>query len=144
MAELGIGQLPMIMRHYPHMLAEDDAVWSKYLASPISVIHRVWYDVHCGQPMALPEGAGELDRRIAFGVSRKRIDAICSVGGGYWVVEVKPRATMQAVGQVLAYTDLFKTEYSPAGQVWPVVVASSVDEDILPLADSLGVGLVVV
>ena len=45
MAELGPSMKPMVMPHYPHMMAEDTEVWSKYLASPLVPIKEVWYDV---------------------------------------------------------------------------------------------------
>lgn len=125
------------------MLAEDIAVWSKYLADPVVPIKELWYDVHVGQGMLLPVGASNLDKRIAAGVSRKRIDVVCSVGGGFWVVEIKPFANMLALGQVLSYTRLFVAEYRVDGEVWPVIVCDSVDEDLLEEFDGYGVGVIV-
>ncbi|MBA7479328.1 hypothetical protein ES707_14762 [subsurface metagenome] len=113
---------PMVMPHYPHMMAEDIAVWSTYLASPLVPIKEVWYDVHVGGAVKLPEGAGEIEQQVALGVSRKRIDVVARVGGGFWVVEVKPFASMLALGQVLSYSRLFVKEYAPVGEVWPVIV----------------------
>lgn len=131
------------MPTYPHMLAEDTAVWSKYLASPLVPIKELWYDVHVGMGIPLPAEASDMDRRIAAGISRKRIDVVCRVGGGFWVVEVKPRANMVALGQVLTYSRLFALEYSPRGEVWPVIVCDSADEDLVAQFDELGVAVIV-
>ncbi len=142
MALLGKSQKPIVMPHYPHMLAEDIEVWSRYLADPIVPITEVWYDVHVGRGMPLPVGAGDIDRRIAAGVSRKRIDAVCRIGGGFWVVEIKPFASMLALGQVLSYTRLFLEEYEVTGEVWPVIVCDRADEDLINEFEALGVAVI--
>ncbi len=134
---------PMVMPHYPHMMAEDTEVWSKYLANPLVPIKEVWYDVHVGGAVRPVDEADLLSARIAAGISRKRIDVVAAVGGGYWVIEVKPFASMLALGQVLSYTRLFKMEFAPAGEVWPVIVCDAVDEDLLDEFDAAGVAVVV-
>lgn len=139
MADLGKSQKPIVMTHYPHMLAEDTAVWSKYLADPVLAIKEVWYDVHVGQAMLLPVGAADLDKRIADGVSRKRIDVVCAVGSVLWVVEIKPFASMLALGQVLSYTRMFIEEFRPTVEVTSVIVCDAVDDDLLDEFEALGV-----
>ncbi len=112
MLALRIGQKPVVMPTYPHMLAEDTEVWSKYLKNPLVPFHKVWYDVHVGAGIPLSADASDMDRRIAAGISRKRIDVVAAVGGGFWVIEVKPRANMVALGQVLTYSRLFVLDYA--------------------------------
>lgn len=130
MVKLGKSQHPVIMSHYPHMLAEDTEIWTSYLSDPTDEILEVWYDVHLGQNMLLDENASEMDKRIADGISRKRVDVVCRVQGGYWVVEIKPLASMYALGQVLSYTRLFSQEYIYSGFLHPVVICKVLDEDL--------------
>ncbi len=125
------------------MLAEDTDVWSRYLANPIISIAAVWYDVHVGAGIKADSEASEAIRRVAAGVGRKRIDCICKVAGGFWVVEIKPLASMLALGQVLTYVRLFVVEFEVDGEVWPVVVCDSVDEDLLDEFEELGVAVIV-
>ncbi|MBA7708109.1 hypothetical protein ES703_116997 [subsurface metagenome] len=139
MADLGAGNKPVIRPHYPHMLAEDNSVWTRFLTTDAHRLKEVWYDVKVGLPVLLDVGASDIERRIAAGVTRKRIDVVCSVAGGFWVVEIKPRASMQALGQVISYVRMFKIEYAPAGQVIPVIVCDSYDEDLVDEFDELGV-----
>lgn len=127
------------MPHYPHMMAEDRAVWTKFLTTDRNRLKRVWYDVKVGYGVLLDLGASDVERRIAAGLTRKRIDVVCSVGGGFWVVEIKPRASMHAIGQVISYARLFLKEYSPAGQVVPVIVCDQYDHDLLDEFDELGI-----
>ncbi|MBA7665264.1 hypothetical protein ES703_73334 [subsurface metagenome] len=144
MSALGLGQKPIVMSSYPHLLAEDTEVWSAYLADPVAPIKEVWYDVHVGAIPSLPEGATVLDQKVALGVYRKRIDVVCRVGGGFWVVEIKPFGSMLALGQVTSYTRLFIAEYRPAGEVWPVVVCSEVDLDLIDDFEAAGVAVITV
>ena len=139
MADLGPGQKAIVRPRYPHFLAEDTAVWTKFLETDRDRLKEVWYDVRVGQAVLLPVGASDMERRIAAGLTRKRIDVVCLVEGGYWVVEVKPRASMLAVGQVLSYVRLFAAEYEVTGEVIPVIVCDDYDEDLLDEFDELGI-----
>jgi len=127
------------MPHYPHMLTEDTLVWTKFLKTDSHRLKEVWYDVRVGLPVLLDLGADDRERRIAAGLTRKRIDVVCHVGGGFWVVEIKPHANMYALGQTLTYSRLFSLEYTPGGQVIPVIVCDSYDEDLVAGFDELGV-----
>jgi len=130
-SKLGPAMKPMVMPHYPHMLAEDVTVWSLFLRKNPGLLQKVWYDVKVGAPMPLPVGATDIQRLVALGVSRKRIDVVGLTFTGLWVIEVKPYGNMVALGQAIAYTGLFKKEYEVAVAVSPVVVCASVDKDLI-------------
>jgi len=141
---IGRGQRPIVMPHYPHMMAADAAIWTEYLRDPVVPVLEVWYDVHVGRAVEVGAGAGDMERRIAAGLTRKRIDCVCRVAAGYWVVEVKPRGDMQALGQVLSYTRLFRQEYRAGGEASPVVVCGEVDEDLVEEYEARGVAVIAV
>lgn len=143
MVALGKSQKPIVMPSYPHMLTEDTEVWSKYLAKPVLPIKEVWYDVHVGQAVLLPVGADSLDERIARGITRKRIDVVCRVDSSLWVVEIKPFASMLALGQVLSYTRMFIEEFRPTEDVASVIVCDAVDRDLLDEFEALDVMVIV-
>ena len=130
MANLRPGQKPLVLPYYPHMLFEDVEVWTRFLQSDRGRILEVWYDVHVGQPVAVPEGSPEYMKLVALGVTRKRIDVVCRVAEGFWVVEVKPYANALALGQVLNYTRLFGIEYPAAVPARPVIVCDIADDDL--------------
>ena len=131
------------MTHYPHMLSEDTDVWTKYLQRPVKPILEVWYDVHVGSGMADHFAGDALGTRIASGVLRKRIDAVCLLEDSIWVVEIKPLASMLALGQVISYYRMFVSEYSIIRRVFPVVICDAVDEDLISTYRAAGVGLIV-
>jgi len=112
------------------MLFEDVEVWTRFLEAEHPEIFELWYDVHVGEPMKVPPGVRPEIVAVAAGVSRKRIDVICRVDGGFWVVEIKPFGNMVALGQALGYWGLVMKEFVLEGRVWPVVVCDTVDPDL--------------
>jgi len=131
MQVLGHSQKPIVMAHYPHMLPKDRRIWTAFLEAGVVEIKEVWYDVHVGQGVLLPVGSSDLDRRIRDGITRKRIDVVARVGDQFWVVEVKPRADMYGLGQVLTYVRLFMREFATVEEVVPVIVCNEADLDLL-------------
>jgi len=121
------------------MMVEDTFVWTKFLESKFVEIKEVWYDVHVGMSVFLGEGADDMDKRIAAGITRKRIDVIAAVAGGLWIIEIKPYASMYAVGQVLTYVRLFNKEYTSPGRTVPVIICDDYDEDLVDEFDEFGV-----
>lgn len=141
--DLGPGRVPLLRPHYPHMLAEDNAVWSTFLDQNFERLQEVWYDVRVGMPVELEDGASEMELRIARGLTRKRIDVVAISGGNYWVIEVKPYASMLALGQVISYARLFALEYEIRGRVIPVVVCDEVDGDLVDEFEEMGIMVLV-
>lgn len=121
------------------MLQEDNDVWTSFLQTDADRIQKIWYDVHVGKPMYLPDTATEMEKKVAAGVSRKRIDVVCLVDSEFWVIEVKPVAGMLAAGQVITYARLFAQEYLRSGRVIPVVVCNEIDADVIDGFRELGV-----
>ncbi|GAI77685.1 unnamed protein product, partial [marine sediment metagenome] len=108
---LGPGLSPKVLKRYEHMMREDYATWTTFLQSREMFLDEVWYDVHVGQAMAVPEGSPVYMEAHAAAVSRKRIDVVGRTAKEFWIIEVKPYANMQAIGQVLIYEDLFCREF---------------------------------
>ena len=138
-----IGQKPIVRVRYPHMMPEDTRVWTKFLQQQRFDIREVWYDVHVGSDVLVGSNVDPLSYSISRGLTRKRIDVVARVAGGFWVVEVKPRADMRALGQAQIYARLFVKEMRPTGLVIPMVVADEVDPDIVSEIDDLGVAIIV-
>lgn len=138
---LGLGQAAVIMPHYPHMLEEDRRVWTRFLETERHRLVRVWYDVRVGGAVDVGSDADELLGRISRGLTRKRIDVVARVGGGYWVIEVKPFGSMLALGQAITYRDLFMREFRPAEEVVGVVVCDKADADMIDEFEAEGIGL---
>lgn len=141
--QLEQGRQPFMRPHYPHFLAEDNKVWSTFLEQNFELLQQVWYDIRVGKPVELPDDSSDMEKRIALGLTRKRIDVVATSGGNYWVIEVKPFAGMLALGQVISYARLFAMQYRVRGRVIPVIVCDEADDDLLGSFEELGVMVLV-
>jgi hypothetical protein len=139
---LGVGEKPIVRVKYTHMLKEDYATWSAFLESDIIRLDEVWYDVHVGREMAVPPGSPEYMLAVVSGISRKRIDVVGRSGGTIYIIEVKPHANMEAIGQVITYRELFVKEFEISGPVRMLVVSQTSDADILKTAQDLQVKVI--
>jgi len=120
------------------MMALDRDVWTRFLEAEAFPITEVWYDVHVGEGLRLPADAPQLDQKISSALYEKRADVIARVGSQLWVVEVKPKADMTALGQIITYRELFLQKYRPAESVLGVVVCDQVDDDLLLIFEAIG------
>jgi len=136
---LGPGWKPLIKLKYKHMMPADWSTWSQFLASELMRIDELWYDVHVGRPVDMPDDSPEYLIKVAMGVTRKRIDVVVRLGSELSIIEVKPHANMESVGQIATYRDLFKKEFEIKGAIKAVIVAKTCDADILETAEQLGV-----
>ena len=139
MSHLGPPSKVKLAIRYPHMLPEDIVIWQRFISNGDYLPDHVWYDVRCGTAVEVVEGSPEWMRRMAGRLTRKRIDVVGQVGPGYWIIEIKPRASYVAFGQVVFYAHAFQREYAPTGDVVPVILTDVLDPDILPLCSEVGV-----
>ena len=67
---------------------------------------------------------------MAISLTQKRIDVLGFKPGQIWIIEVKRRPGLGAIGQILSYLTLYRKEFKPTQELVPVVVADIVDRDI--------------
>jgi hypothetical protein len=136
---LGPGQAPIIRAKYAHMLPKDYGTWSMFLSNKVLELDEVWYDVHVGRPMLAPIGSPQYILDIAAGVSRKRIDVVGRSGEEFFVIEVKPHANMEALGQAITYRKLFREEFKDQEKAKALIVSRTADADIIEEASKQGI-----
>jgi len=121
------------------MLPADWSTWTQFLESGLMRIDELWYDVHVGRPIDLPDDSPDFLIKVAMGVSRKRIDVVARCRDVIHIVEVKPHANMESVGQIITYRNLFMAEFDIWQKIIGTVVAKTADADILDTALKQGV-----
>lgn len=102
---------------YPHMLPVEAELWDKFLSQRRPPFINVEYDVHVGDAPEPPAGTPDYLLNMFKSVSQKRIDAVAHDPDVVYVIEVKPRAGLSALGQVLAYKFLYERDYKPSKPV---------------------------
>jgi len=133
------GSLPEVRMKYPHLMPEDTAIWTQFLAGGKFLPDVVWYDVRVGQAIKLSDIEPSWMRKYALASTRKRIDVVGRKGLDYWVIECKPGASYAALGQVIYYSRAFAREFSHQGEVVPMIVTDAMDLDLKIDFEEIGV-----
>ena len=129
---------------YKHLLPSEIKIWDRVLANPPWTIIRADYDVHLGVGAPLNPAWPDWLKAQVKAVSRKRVDVIVETPEDIWIVEIKPRAGMSALGQVLCYRELYVREYQPTKRVRMVVIAERAESDVPSVYRQFDVGLLLV
>lgn len=116
---------------YPHMGKEDIAVWERYIASYPNEFDSVAYDVKVGVGHPPRPDMPDEYKKMQLDLSKKRIDVVGINRRGHAIIEVKPYASLSAVGQVQVYAQLYQREMRPRGRLRKLIICKQYDADII-------------
>ena len=121
------------------MFPYDVAVWERFLDNYGKLYEGFYYDIMCGKPAKrFPHWETKYTRDAEI-LSRLRIDAVGVRADGLDIIEVKPRANMASIGQVLTYKQCFFEDYNPPKSLRALIVAAEIDQNIIPLLEKEGI-----
>jgi len=123
------------------MRPSDVAIWDAFILSHPDAFHRVWYDVHIGDPISDEKERQHMIDSGMYDVSCWCVDVIADDGSEYWVIEIKPNALAGALGQALAYTKLLEKEKHFDKPLQPAVLTDNIAPITQQAAMLLGVPL---
>jgi len=96
---------------YPHMIQAEANVWNRFLEEYPDFFDGCDYDWRVGVGMSVKPEWEENIKRMATMITQKRIDVIGWNGESPTIVEVKNRAELSTMGQILGYFDLFVKDF---------------------------------
>jgi hypothetical protein len=99
------------------------------------------FDVRIGKGYDPGDAYTEDMRSMSILNSQKRMDALGWQGSQATIVEVKERAGLGAVGQLVGYKALFQQEHQDLPAPLLVLVAMRADGDLLPALVAVGIRL---
>jgi hypothetical protein len=138
----GIEWLPYEHRYwYPHMSPADTEIWNRYIDANPDAFDLVAYDVAIG-------GGAEFDTVVspatggdAARLYQRRIDVFARKRNQYFVIELKPRASTSAIGQVAGYRELLKRDHPEYTGASAIIITDTLLPDMQFLAAPVGVEL---
>jgi len=129
---------------YPHMLPNEAEIWDRLLAVRTPPFIKLEYDVHVGDTPEPPPDLPDYLKPMFETVYRKRIDVVAHDPDKIFVIEVKPRAGMSALGQVLSYKFLYERDFKPTKPVEMRIVSEREEPNIREIAALQNVGIWIV
>jgi len=118
------------LRKYPHLVASDILIWDVWIRLYGHHFEGFSYDIHVGEGLAPDKRAPYPIQQMWTTLTQKRIDVVGFRPTELWLIEVKDRATVATLGQILSYLHLFNIQYRPVRLTRPVIIAGSIEPDI--------------
>ena len=116
---------------YPHMKPADVVIWERFIDSLPDFFDGIDYDVCVGEGADfLPTGEDTPEGRENR-LYQKKIDVVGYKGEQITLIEVKRVASMNALGQILAYYDMYLRMLERPRPVKKMVLAEKMDKDIV-------------
>ena len=135
---------PEKLAKYPHMSIDDIPVWEKFLEGYASYYESFDYDIRVGEGEEPLPSLEPKYQEMARALTQKRIDAIGYRDNEIWIFEVKPRAAISALGQIISYTDLYYLTHQPSETIIPAIICNSVDSDVRQLLELRKINIIIV
>lgn len=124
---------------FVHMSQEEKAIWIRWLQQGGDKFQPFRYDIRVGDGLIMPPGSSGYAVRSAYALTTKRIDALYVDGQNTVIVEVKRRAGLSAVGQLIGYRDLYKKTPGFSGFISMLLVTDELQPDMPPILRESGI-----
>lgn len=125
--------------NYPHMAKLDAAVWGRFLDAHADHFLGFYYDVAMGGSRL--EGLS-LDEPELLGWQYNtalKIDAVGVTADQAWIIEVRPNATISALGSAFGYTLVAERDAVFPLVLVPVIVCETIQPDVDWCCQRLGI-----
>ncbi len=139
------GKFNYEVRHkYPHLIGEDIQVWTRFILKFPDKFDTVDYDVKVGKGASTDPLPDKTSKQYWASLTKKRIDVIGYKNYYVTIVEVKKRAGLFTLGQILGYKFLYLREHKVRLPVDTLVICSSIDQDDIDVFKHYDINFVIV
>ncbi len=129
---------------YPHMKPADVEIWEQFIRDNRHFFDRVDYDFPVGSGADfLPTGEDTPEGRENKLYQRK-IDVVGYRDGQVWLVEVKPMADTEALGQILTYQKLYLKSKNASQSPTMMVLAGKITNEMKEIYAGKDVAVIIV
>lgn len=123
----------------PHMLKRDVPIWYRFLDKYGAPFTNVYYDVLLGGPFLTQEDRKDPLKRDWRYLTAKRMDALAELREEIWLIEAANAAGMRSLGQCQTYLELWLMDPKLEKPARKVLVAQTIDDDLLTAAAAMGI-----
>jgi len=126
------------------MLPRDVPVWYRFLEKYGDPFIRLYYDVLLGGPFLTEEEKKDPLKRDWRYLLSKRMDVLAELSREIWIIEVVHVCGMRSLGQVQTYHALWLQDPKIDKPPVKILVAETIDEDLLSSAGLQGISVFIV
>ena len=107
---------------YPHLSFRDKEIWDKFIEQNPKYFDAVAYDAKVGTPRSYTKAKNDRYKKDLQILSQKRIDVIGFKDGEIFIIEIKPSASLSAIGQIVSLFCLFQKEYKGKEKIRKMII----------------------
>jgi len=132
-------------RHkYPHLIGEDTEVWNRFILKYPDKFDTVDYDIKVGRGADTTPLTEQYAKDYWKNLTKKRIDVIGYKNNFLTIIEVKKRASLFTLGQILGYKYLYLREFPEVLSVLTLIVAAQISQDDMDALSHFGIDFLIV
>ena len=120
---------------------KDAELWNKFVIANPGKFTGVIYDMRCGEVEDCDPGMSKNIKDAWADLCRGRIDVVAETNDQIYVIEVKPRARGEALGQAINNAHLYIEENRPVKPVMPAVITDVIIPGTRVVAAAKGIVL---
>lgn len=128
---------------YPHMKPGDVEIWERFLDANPEYFDSVDYDLLVGEGADFDTDLGLPSGGNAQALYKKKVDVVGYRTGEIWLIEIRPRASPLALGQVAVYDELYRDEHKGPDRVVNAVLTDTIMPDVENIAKKWDIILLV-
>jgi len=133
-----------IRARYPGMKPAESEIFTRFLMETDLTFTKIEYNVRVGLGYDPGPQYPENIRKMMIQLTQLRIDAVGHRKDEIWLFEVKLRAGMSAIGQLISYAEWYRAQYKPKKPIRLGVIAEYYDPNVLPIYETRGISLFLV
>ena len=139
------GKFNYELRHkYPHMIGEDSAVWQRFIIRFPDRFNTVDYDIKVGTGADTNYITDPKYSSYWSNLTKKRIDVVAYKDKIATIIEVKNKASLFTLGQILGYKFLFTQSNPELTSIQTLIVCSVISPDDISILDHYKIDFIVV
>lgn len=131
----------MLQRSFLGMIPIEAQIFRAWLLEHGKDYDRFEFNVRVGRGEILPADTPAFVQELARQVSRARIDVVATRDDRVRLIEVKERASLSAIGQLIGYRTLYFADFPRTRAVELLVVAARASPDVYQVLAENGIGL---
>lgn len=140
-----LGRFPYkVLSKYPHLAHKEAPIWERFIRTNEDFAQTVDYDVVCGDRASVAAGTPEHTKKDWQYLNCYKIDVVAYGGGVVFVIEVRPRAGLGAIGETLSKAIMWQSEHPGAGEVEPMLITDLERPNVRALCAEHDIGYVVI
>lgn len=132
------------LTHYPHLMEKEAQIWHRFVTQNPAWAQEADYDVTTGEPDVLPEGTPEYTQEDWKYLRSWKIDVVAIKDGIHYVIEVRPRAALGAIGEIISKAAMYQEENPDLPEVEAVIITDEERPNMRKLTSERDIGYIII